>query len=279
MAIDSAGREAVEADRPAGGSGAAEPVTGPRLAGRVAVVTGARRGIGRASAERLASEGASVALLDAHEGVLETARELEAGGAGARGWVMDVSDEDAVRACLDEVVASFGGIDILHSHAGVLMPASAIDETVARWDRTFAVNVRGMFLMARAALPSMRLRGGGAIVLTGSMSGIIAESEFLAYCASKAAVNQMARQLALDYAADNIRVNAVCPGWVDTNFNDEFLEGMTQDEVDALVREQVPLGRQGTAQDVAAAVAFLVSDDAAYITGHQLVIDGGYTIR
>jgi NAD(P)-dependent dehydrogenase (short-subunit alcohol dehydrogenase family) len=136
-----------------------------------------------------------------------------------------------------------------------------------------------MFLMARATLPAMRRRGGGAVVLTGSMSGMIAETEFLGYCTSKAAVNHMARQLALDYAADNIRVNAVCPGWVDTSFNDEFLEGMTQAEIDALVREQVPLGRQGSAEEVAAAVLFLASPEASYITGHQLVIDGGYTIR
>ena len=108
---------------------------------------------------------------------------------------------------------------------------------------------------------------------------MIAETEFLGYCTSKAAVNHMARQLALDYAADNIRVNAVCPGWVDTPFNDEFLEGMTQVEIDALVREQVPLGRQGSAEEVAAAVLFLASPEASYITGHQLVIDGGYTIR
>jgi NAD(P)-dependent dehydrogenase (short-subunit alcohol dehydrogenase family) len=253
-------------------------VTG-RVQGRVAVVTGAARGIGRASAERLAAEGAAVALLDLHDDVHDAARELREAGAHARSWVVDVSDEEAVGRCIDAVGAEFGGIDILHSHAGVLLAAAAIDETVERWDRTFAVNVRGMFLMARATLPAMRRRGGGAVVLTGSMSGMIAETEFLGYCTSKAAVNHMARQLALDYAADNIRVNAVCPGWVDTPFNDEFLEGMTQAEVDALVREQVPLGRQGSAEEVAAAVLFLASPEASYITGHQLVIDGGYTIR
>jgi NAD(P)-dependent dehydrogenase (short-subunit alcohol dehydrogenase family) len=255
-------------------------VTGQRFAERVAVVTGARRGIGWASATRLAAEGASVALLDIHEDVVSAAEELgRAPGVRARAWRIDVSDEVAVDRCIRDIQDLFGGIDILHSHAGVLLPAAATDETVARWDRTFAVNVRGMFLMARAVLPAMRARGGGAIVLTGSMSGIIAEPGFLAYCASKAAVNHMAKQLALDFAADNVRVNAVCPGWVDTHFNDEFVEGMTEEELDALVREQVPLGRQGTVEDVAAAVAFLVSEEAAYITGHQLVIDGGYTIR
>ena len=113
-------------------------------------MTGARRGIGRASAARLAAEGAAVALVDVHEGVLDTAGELEAGGApDVRGWVADVSDEAAVQACVDDVVATFGGIDILHSHAGILLPGAAIEETAERWERTFAVNVRGMFLMAR----------------------------------------------------------------------------------------------------------------------------------
>ena len=141
------------------------------------------------------------------------------------------------------------------------------------------MNVRGMFLMVRAVIPQMRRHRGGTIVLTGSMSGMIAEPDLLAYCTSKAAVNHMTHQLALDYAADGIRVNAVCPGWVDTSFSDELLAGMSREKVDAMVREQVPLARQATAAEVAAAVAYLASDEAGYITGHLLVMDGGYTLR
>jgi NAD(P)-dependent dehydrogenase (short-subunit alcohol dehydrogenase family) len=252
---------------------------GPRFKGLTALVTGAARGIGRASAERLASEGAQVALVDVSANVEEAAAQLRRAGLAAEAWAADVSDEDAVAAAVCEVEARLGTIDVLHSNAGVLLPASAEQESLERWERTFAVNVRGMFLTARAVIPGMRRKRSGAIVLTGSMSGLIAEPAFLAYCTSKAAVNHMARQLALDYAVDGIRVNAVCPGWVDTNFSDDLLAGMTRDEVDAMVREQVPLARQATADEVAAAVAFLASDEAAYITGHLLVMDGGYTLR
>lgn len=251
----------------------------PRFTGMTALVTGAARGIGRASAERLAREGARVALVDVAEDVKDTAAELRSSGLKADGWPADVSDEQAVAGTVQDVETRLGGIDVLHSNAGVLLPASAEQESLERWERTFAVNVRGMFLMARAVIPGMRRRRAGAIVLTGSMSGLIAEPAFLAYCTSKAAVNHMARQLALDYAGDGIRVNAVCPGWVDTNFSDDVLAGMTRDEVDAMVREQVPLARQATPAEVAAAVAFLASSEAAYITGHLLVMDGGYTLR
>lgn len=251
----------------------------PRFTGRTVLVTGASGGIGRASAERLAMEGARVALVDVAEEVEVTATELRASGLQAKAWRADVSDERAVERTVREIAQQLGGIDVLHSNAGVLLPASAEQESLERWERTFAVNVRGMFLMVRAVIPEMRGHGGGAIVLTGSMSGMIAEPGMLAYCTSKAAVNHMARQLALDCAADGIRVNAVCPGWVDTSFSDELLAGMSQEQVDAMVREQVPLARQATVAEVAAAVAFLASDEAGYITGHLLVMDGGYTLR
>ena len=251
----------------------------PRFAGMTALITGAAGGIGRASAERLAMEGARVALVDVAEEVDAVAAELRGSGLQANAWRADVSDERAVEVTVREVAQQLGRIAVLHSNAGVLLPASAEQESLENWERTFAVNVRGMFLMVRAVIPQMRRHRGGTIVLTGSMSGMIAEPDLLAYCTSKAAVNHMTRQLALDYAADGIRVNAVCPGWVDTSFSDELLAGMSREKVDAMVREQVPLARQATAAEVAAAVAYLASDEAGYITGHLLVMDGGYTLR
>ena len=251
----------------------------PRFTGMTALITGAAGGIGRASAERLAMEGARVALVDVVEEVEAVAAELRGSGLQANAWRADVSDERAVEVTVRAVAQQLGRIAILHSNAGVLLPASAEQESLENWERTFAVNVRGMFLMVRAVIPQMRRHRGGTIVLTGSMSGMIAEPDLLAYCTSKAAVNHMTRQLALDYAADGIRVNAVCPGWVDTSFSDELLAGMSREKVDAMVREQVPLARQATAAEVAAAVAYLASDEAGYITGHLLVMDGGYTLR
>lgn len=250
-----------------------------RLEGRTAVVTGAAQGIGLASARRLGQEGARVALVDlSSKAVADAADGLRGDGIDAGSWVADVSAEADVREAVAAIAQEFGRIDVLHSHAGILLPAAALDETVERWERTMAVNVRGMFLMTRAVIPSMQAQGGGAIVLTGSTAGIVAEPDFLGYCTSKAAVNHMARQLALQYAEDGIRVNAVCPGWVDTAFSDPILEGMSDQEVDDAVKDSVPMGRQGTAQEVAAVVAFLASDDASYVTGHGLVVDGGLTI-
>lgn len=247
-----------------------------RFDGRVAVVTGGGHGIGRASALRLAAEGAAVAVLDVDgDGAQETA---ERAGGGSTAFSCDVSDANAVREAIDATVARFGGVDVLHSNAGVLLPGGAAEATPEDWDRTFAVNVRGMFLLARAVVPVMRERGGGAIINTASTAGIAAEPDLAAYCASKGAVIQLTRQLAVDYSRDGIRVNCVCPGWIDTGFNDPMLVGVGEEELAELIDRMVPLGRQGTPEEVAAVVAFLASEDASLVTGHALVADGGLTV-
>jgi meso-butanediol dehydrogenase/(S,S)-butanediol dehydrogenase/diacetyl reductase len=251
-----------------------------RFDDKVVVVTGAARGIGLACARRFASEGATVCLADVDEHRLRAAAaDLVHDGHTVDAEVVDVSVEASVDAVLSAFDERHGGIDVVHAHAGILLPAAVGDETLSRWERTLSVNVTGVFLTVRSALPALRRRGGGAVILTGSTAGIVAETAFLGYCTSKAAVNHMARQLALDLAAEGIRVNAVCPGWIDTEFNDEFIAGMSPAEVDAAVSEVVPMNRQGSAEEVAAAVAFLASADASYITGHTLVVDGGITIR
>ena len=145
------------------------------------------------------------------------------------------------------------------------------------WDRVFSVNIRGMFLMCKAVIPIMQAQGTGAIVNTASISGIVGEPHLAAYNASKGAVINFTRHLAVDYARDGIRCNCVCPGWIDTGFNDPIFaaDNLDGEGVRVLVEQTVPMNRQGSAEEVAPAVAFLASDDSAYITGHPLVVDGG----
>jgi NAD(P)-dependent dehydrogenase (short-subunit alcohol dehydrogenase family) len=252
-----------------------------RFADRVALVTGAAQGIGLASALRLGREGARVALLDRNADAVETAAEaLRSDGLDARGWVCDVTAAEQVEAAVAGAVAAYGGLDVVHANAGVLLPAAVVDEELARWETTLATNVTGVFLTLRAAIPHLVARGGGgAIVTTSSTAALVAEPAFAGYCTSKAAVAQLTRQVALDLAERGVRANAVNPGWIDTRFSDPILAGMSEAEIEAEVRATVPMGRMGTVEEVAAAVAFLASDEASYLTGHCLVIDGGLTVR
>lgn len=251
-----------------------------RLEDRVAVVTGAGHGIGRASALRLGQEGARLALIDlraeAAQDACETAR---AQGIEAEWWQGDVSDEQQVNQCVQEIVAQYERIDILHSNAGVLYAGNVLSQSIEQWDHTYAVNVRSMFLMARAVVPLMQASGGGSIITTASISGMIGEPNLVAYNSSKGAVINLTRQLAVEWGAHGIRVNAVCPGWIETGFNDPVLSHLNEDELGAMVDTWIPLGRQGVAGDIAPSVAFLASDDAAYITGSLVVIDGGLTAQ
>jgi meso-butanediol dehydrogenase / (S,S)-butanediol dehydrogenase / diacetyl reductase len=248
------------------------------LTGQVALVTGAGHGIGRASALALAEAGALVVASDMDFArAAETEQLIKDAGHKGVAAVADVTDEKVMAAVVDDIVRTHGRLDVVHANAGVLMAGTALTQTLDEWDKTFQVNVRGTFLTVRAVLPQMIKQKSGAIIITASVSGLIGEPDLVAYNTSKGALVNLTRQLAVEYAKDGIRVNGVCPGWIETGFNDPVLGHLDTEELDQLVGTQVPLGRQGAPEDIAPSVVFLASDWARYITGQLLPIDGGLT--
>lgn len=248
-----------------------------RFTDKTVVVTGSAHGIGRASALRFASEGANVAVLDLRDDGQAVAEECASFGVEARSYVVDVANEDQVADVVSRVEHDFGGIDVLHSNAGRLRAGTVTETDLQEWNLTLSVNVTSMYLMVRSVAPVMLKKGKGAIITTGSISGLFGEPALAVYATSKAAVVNLTRSLAIDYARLGIRVNCVCPGWVDTGFNDpQFAHDQLSDaDINDLIDRTVPMGRQGLPEEMAAAVAFLASDDASYITGQTLVVDGG----
>ncbi len=244
------------------------------LQGKIAIVTGASRGIGRACALRLAREGASVVLSDIQIDLGEqTARDIRSEGGVGTFIECDVGDSYQVQDLVGKVDEEFGSVDILVNNAGVVHKADLLSLAEAELERVLRVNLKGAFLMSQAVSRVMIRHGrGGAIVNVSSINGQVAIPNQLAYCISKGALNQLTKSTAISLAANGIRVNAVSPGSIDT----ELLKGVVSDpEAVNSILSRTPLGRIGNADEIAGAVAFLASDDANYITGEILNIDGG----
>jgi len=248
-----------------------------RAEGLTAVVTGGAGGIGRATAHLLAREGASVVIADVAKPAGEAAVATLGPAPGGMRFVHgDVSEPADVRALMEEAAGWTGGIDVLVANAGILRAGDVVDAEPELWDRVMAVNARSCFLTAKFGIPHLRARGGGAIVNMASLGGIKGAAGLSAYAASKAAIIALTKSVAAEVAADGIRANCVCPGWIDTPFNEPVVDRLGGEERQAaLVREVVPLARQGTPAEVAECVLFLATQASSYVTGQALVVDGG----
>ena len=251
-----------------------------RFDGKIAVVTGGATGIGAATAKKLCELGASVAILDRNADAAEaTVRALIDAGHSASFHACDVSIEADMRSAMSEVTARYGALNILVSNAGIQRYGDVIDTSSQVWDETFNVHVKGCFYATKFAIPAMLQSGGGAIVIVASVQSFTAIANSAAYVAAKHALLGLARSIALDFAARNIRANCVCPGAIDTPMLRWSAGQMESPEkmIEAISRMHA-LGRIGRPEEVAHAIAFLASDWAAFITGASLVVDGGLLV-
>jgi NAD(P)-dependent dehydrogenase (short-subunit alcohol dehydrogenase family) len=248
-----------------------------RLEQKKAIVTGGAGGIGRATAMALAAEGAEVAVVDLNgEAADAVASEIRDAGHRAIGIQADVSNEADIERAIATTVAEFGDVNVVFNNAGIIRRTTAVETTVEEWDRVFGVNVRSIFLMCKHVVPIMAAAGGGSIVNTGSGWGLKGGGQAISYCASKGAVVNMTRALAIDHGPQGIRVNSVNPGDVNTGMQRDEAQQLGEDPA-AFLAEAAdrPLRRMGEPREIAAAVVWLASDESSYVTGSALVVDGG----
>lgn len=250
-----------------------------RLSGKVAVITGSGSGIGRAAAQRFAEEGAKVAVWDiAPARIEETMKMVRDAGGVAEGFTVDIASAESIEAATQATIAALGPVTVLFNNAGILDDyANAIDTDEALWDRIMGVNLKGMWFVSRAILPSMIEAGGGSIVNVASIAAFIAGGGGIAYTTAKHGVVGFTKQLALEYAHQGVRVNAVAPGAVETGMTTDILNDESLPVVHAL--RQAPAGRHAQPVELANVALFLASDEASFVYGATYLADGGWTIK
>lgn len=252
-----------------------------KLKGKRAVVTGAASGIGRATAKGLAAEGAQVFLLDVDSAKGEkTSAEIKAAGGDCLFRKLDVSKPAEIGEVAKAILADVGYIDILVNNAGIWRPGTVASLSEATWDAVIDTNVKSVFLVSKQFVPSMIERKSGTIVNVASVAGMVGAADASAYAASKGAVINLTRSMALDFAPYRVRVNCICPGMIDTGMGDDVVGHYRPDTAPAESKATwQPLGRIGSPDDIAKAILYMVSDDASFMTGSAVVVDGGLTAQ